>query len=333
MLVVLACLLAVISVLVVYVRNEALDTDTYVEHGGPAGQQPGDPDRGGHAGERPIGRARPTSTSRCKQALPPEGRLPGHADHRRSPERHLLRSPSKLVQSPTFQKLWVAANRALHKQVVAAAHRQRTGAFKTRTGPVTLDLSKVEAHGQEGSSTPRGSPSSTRSRLKGPNFVLFQSNQLVRLQGTVQFLNRLVVLLPILTLLLFAGAIVAGPKNRRRGVCTGRRLGLALSMALILVIVAVARNQYLSGLDPSRSKPANAAVIDTVTAGLLDTVRTMLILSALVAVVGLPRRERLGAAVVRQPVVAGVDDEWTGPRLRVGSPKAAAVEHARHRAC
>ena len=56
-------------------------------------------------------------------------------------------------------------------------------------------------------------------------------------------------------------------------------------MALILVIAAVARNQYLSSLAPSRSKPANAAVIDTVDAGLLDTVRTVLVLAALVALV------------------------------------------------
>jgi hypothetical protein len=54
-------------------------------------------------------------------------------------------------------------------------------------------------------------------------------------------------------------------------------------MALILVIVAVARNQYLSSLSPSRSRPANAAVIDTVSSSLRETVRIVLIVSALVA--------------------------------------------------
>ncbi len=67
-------------------------------------------------------------------------------------------------------------------------------------------------------------------------------------------------------------------------------------MALILVIVAVARNQYLSGLDPSRSKPANAAVIDTISAGLLDTVRTVLVLSALAALIAF----LVGNATVRR---------------------------------
>jgi hypothetical protein len=48
----------------------------------------------------------------------------------------------------------------------------------------------------------------------------------------------------------------------------------------------VARNQYLSSLDPSQSKAAASAVIDTVSALLLDTVRTVFVVAALVAIGG-----------------------------------------------
>ena len=55
--------------------------------------------------------------------------------------------------------------------------------------------------------------------------------------------------------------------------------------ASILVIASVARNQYLSSLSPSQSRPATEAVIDTVSASLLDTVRTTFIVAAVIAVV------------------------------------------------
>jgi hypothetical protein len=58
-------------------------------------------------------------------------------------------------------------------------------------------------------------------------------------------------------------------------------------MAVILVVMAVARNQYLSGLSPNQSVAANQAVIDTVTAALRQAVRIILIAGALIAIVAL----------------------------------------------
>ncbi len=56
-------------------------------------------------------------------------------------------------------------------------------------------------------------------------------------------------------------------------------------MALLLVAANVGRNQYLASLRPGQSKPANAAIIDTVDASLLDSVRTVLVVAAVVALV------------------------------------------------
>jgi len=61
--------------------------------------------------------------------------------------------------------------------------------------------------------------------------------------------------------------------------------GLAVSMAVLLIGANVGRNQYLASLLPGQSKNATAAVIDTVDASLLDSVRTLLILAAVVALV------------------------------------------------
>ena len=63
--------------------------------------------------------------------------------------------------------------------------------------------------------------------------MLFQSNDLVRIQKLVKFLDKLAVVLPIITLLCFAGVVVLA-RNRRRGLVRAA-VGLALSMAVILV--------------------------------------------------------------------------------------------------
>jgi hypothetical protein len=65
-------------------------------------------------------------------------------------------------------------------------------------------------------------------------------------------------------------------------------------------VVAVARNQYLSSLGPSRSRAANAAVIDTVTVALRDMTRTVLIVAAVIAAVAVIAGNRQFRAWLRR---------------------------------
>jgi hypothetical protein len=72
-------------------------------------------------------------------------------------------------------------------------------------------------------------------------------------------------------------------------------------MAAVLVVIAVARHQYLSGLSPNQSVAANQAVIDTVTAKLRLGLRIILGVSALIAVLALVAgNQRLRAWVSRR---------------------------------
>ena len=57
----------------------------------------------------------------------------------------------------------------------------------------------------------------------GAPFVLFQSDQLAKLQRWVRFLNHLALVLPIVSILLFAGAVLAGPGPADGAWCTPRR--------------------------------------------------------------------------------------------------------------
>ncbi len=82
--------------------------------------------------------------------------------------------------------------------------------------------------------------------------------------------------------------------------------GLALSMVVVLVAVSVGRNQYLSSLSATQSKPANAAVIDTVSAPLQDTVRTVAILAAVVGIIAL----LAGVPAIRRWVSSRRRPDW-----------------------
>jgi len=191
----------------------------------------------------------------------------------------------KVVQSKQFYTLWVAANRASHKQLVAVLTGSNEGSLSSKNGKVTIDLSQVEVQVKKKLDAKGITVFDKVPAVKGLNFVLFQSKDLTKIQKLTKLLNDLAIVLPIVTLLCFAGVVIL-TRNRRRGLVRAAA-GLALSMAVILVAMAVARNQYLSGLSPSQSLAANQATIATVTAGLRQAVRIILVVSALLAIAAL----------------------------------------------
>ena len=282
-LVVLACLLAVVSVLVVFARNQLLNTDSYVSTVAPLATDPAIQDQvATRVSEELI--ARTDLSQRVK------GALPAKAGFLVSPITAQVQKVTysvtlKLVQSAQFERLWIAANRASHQQLVNVLTGTQRGAISTRNGRITIDLGQVELQAKKALDAQGITVFNKVPAVKGLNYVLFQSDSLVHVQKLVKFLNKLAVVLPIITLLFFAGAIVLA-RNRRRGLVRAAA-GLALSMALILILIAVARNQYLSGIKPPQSPAAQAAVIDIVTTNLRDAVRIILIVAALVAIIAI----------------------------------------------
>jgi len=282
-LIVLACILAVVSIFVVFARNELLNTDAYVRTVAPLASDPAIQAAVAHqVSERLI--THTDVQQQVKEALPPR------AGFLAAPITNGLKSATeqvtlKLVQSQKFETLWIAANRASHKQLVALLTGAQGGTLTSSNGRVTIDLSQVEVQAKKALDGRGITVFNKVPAVKGLNFVLFQSDQLARFQRLTRFLNHLSLVLPIVTLLCFAGGVVLA-RDRRRGLVRAA-VGLALSMAVVLVVASVARNQYLSSLDPSHSKAANAATIDAVSALLLDTVRTVLVVAALIAIGGL----------------------------------------------
>jgi hypothetical protein len=282
LLVVLACILAVVSVFVVFVRNELLSTDAYVSTVAPLADDPAIQSAvANRVSQRLIERT--NVNQQVKQALPAKAGFlatPITTGLQNVTEQITL----KLVQSPHFHTLWIAANRSAHKQLVALLTGSQQGALQSSNGQVTLDLSQVESQAKKALDAKGITVFDKVKSVNGPQLVLFRSTQVARAQRLTRFLNHLALVLPIVTLLCFAGSVLLN-RDRRRGLVRAAT-GLALSMALVLVMASVARNQYLSSLDPSQSKSAAAAVIDAVSALLLDSVRTLAIVAAVVAIVG-----------------------------------------------
>jgi len=280
-LIVLACLLAVLSVIVVYARDELLNTDTFVATVAPLAKD--------HSIQTVIATkvsenlvARTDVDQRIKNALPEK------AGFLADPITGAVRTATyditlKLVQSSQFQVLWEQALRRSHEQLDNLLLGQKVGALQATNGEVTVDLSQVENAAKKALTAHGLSVFNKIPNYTGAPYVLFQSDQLAKLQRWIRFLNHLAFVLPIVSVLLLAAAVLLA-RDRRRGLVHAAS-GLAVSMALLLVATNVGRNQYLSSLRPSQSKPANAVVIDTVDAALLDTVRTVLIIAAVVAIV------------------------------------------------
>jgi hypothetical protein len=280
-LLVLACLLAVTSVVVVYARNQLLNTDTFVSTLAPLASEP--------AVQTAVATrvsdslvAQTDLEQQVKNALPPR------ADFLASPITSTVKSAAytitlKLVQSSQFQTLWEQALRQSHQQLDNLLTGQKVGALSAANGQVTVDLTQVETKAKQALAARGLSVFDKVPQYTGKPYVLFESKQLLKVQRWVKFLNRLALVLPIVSLLLFAVSVVLA-RDRRRGLVHAAS-GLAVSMAVLLVAANVGRNQYLASLLPGQSKDATAAVIDTVDASLLDSVRTLLVLAAVVAVI------------------------------------------------
>ena len=170
----------------------------------------------------------------------------------------------KVIQSPAFEKLWISANRVAHKQVVALLTGDNSGALTADRGKVSLDLGNRAAKVKQALDKQGITIFDKVPTVNGPSFVLFQSDQLVKTQGLIRWLDRLSYLLPVLAVICYAGGIALN-ENRRRGLVRSA-FGLVVAMGVLLVGVSIGRNEYLNALGPSVPRAAAANAYDAVTA-------------------------------------------------------------------
>jgi hypothetical protein len=291
LLIVVACVLAPLSVVAVWTRNQVTDTDRYVATVSPLASDPAIQAAIADQITAQVFRYIDVQglTTQAVQALAAQGLRPELADRLQAfavPIANGVQSftrgqVAKVVESDAFADAWVQANRVAHQQLVAALTGEGGGAVTVENDTVSLNLAAfiqtVKARLVEA-----GFSVAARIPEVQASFVLFQSQDITRARSAFQLLNTLGVWLPILALVLLAIGVYVAADHRRALV--GAALGVAAGMVVLALGLAVFRSVYLDAV-PATMLPHDAAAVlyDTIVRFLRLGLRTILVLALVVA--------------------------------------------------
>jgi hypothetical protein len=295
LMIVVACVLAPLSVVAIWTRNQVTDTDRYVATVTPLASDP--------AIQQAITdqitaqvftyidiQALTTQVVDALSAraegrgLPPQaaGALQGLAGPVANGVQGFVRTQvERVVQSQAFEDAWIQANRVAHDALVKALTGEGGGAVTVEGDTVSLNLAPfIETVKQR--LVAQGFTLAERIPQVDKSFVLFQSEDITRARSAFNLLNTLGVWLPVLAIvLLVLGVYVA--KDHRRAL-VGAALGVAVSMVVLALALTVFRSIYLDAV-PATVLPHDAAAVlyDTIVRFLRLGLRTVLVLGLVVA--------------------------------------------------
>jgi hypothetical protein len=281
LLVVLVCALAPLSVLAIWLHDTVLDTDQYVATVAPLAHDPAVQE----AIATRVTNSLVASTdldARLADALPPKASFAAPAVAN-AIERVVHDIALRFVQSDQFATLWEQANRRAHTQVVAVLQGKGVGNIETKNGQVVVHLGpavdKVRAALEKvGIDVFSG----VEGERVNNQVVLLDSDQLSKAQDAVDVFDKLAIALPILTIALFAIAVLLSGNRRRTILRTG--MGLALAAALLLTLFNVGRSVYLDALGPDVNHEAAANIYDQLLEFLRNSLRAVFVLGVIVAI-------------------------------------------------
>jgi hypothetical protein len=261
----LACLLAPVSVVAVWAKGQVFDTDRYVETVAPLAEDPA---------VQAMVTTRITNeifsrvdveglTSDAIGAL--QSRLPDDIGQNLQALSGVMANGiqnavrgqiGNIVASQQFADAWAEANRAAHDELVATLSGQ-SSALKIQGTTVSVQLATfVSAVKQR--LEDRGFGLAARIPTINASFVILRSSDLPRLQRGFDALNTLGLWLPFVTLALLALGVYLAREHRLALVGAG--LGVAASMLLVGIGLAIARLAYLDAI-PASVMPQNAAAV------------------------------------------------------------------------
>jgi hypothetical protein len=291
LLIVLACLLAPLSVVAVWARNQVTNTDRYVATVAPLAEDP--------AIQTAIADQITAQvftyidvrglTNEVVDALATRGLPPRLADQLQAltvpiasgVEGFTRTQVGKVVQSQAFADAWVQANRVAHDELVKALTGEGGGAITVEDNRVSVNMAPfIQTVKQQ--LTAAGFTLAARIPEVNASFTLFQSDSITRARSAFNLLNTLGVWLPVIVLILIVLGVYVARDHRRALVGAG--LGVALGMLVLALGLAIFRSIYLNGV-PADVLPHDAAAVlyDTIVRFLRAGLRTVLVLGLVVA--------------------------------------------------
>jgi hypothetical protein len=237
---------------------------------------------------------------------------------------------AKVVASPAAARIWTQTNRTAHAEVVKVLSGQGNGAIKVANGNVTLGLAPFINNVKQNLSA-HGLTVVQKIPPINPTFTLFSSKYLVKAQTGYRLINDLKVALPLLALALLAVGIYIARGHRRALIGAG--LGLAGSMLVLAIAIAIGRAIYLNSVPPA-TLPADAAaaLFDTFIRFIKDGLRVLLILGLVVAAGGFFMGSSVTAVRTRSALKSGLNWIRSGGEragLSTGPVGAWTYEHRR----
>ncbi len=280
-LVVIVCVLAPVSLLAVWTRNTLLNTDQYVDTVGPLAQDSAIQDAVANQVVQTL-QTNVDLEGQIKDALPEKAAFvaPFVA---KGIENFARDATLRLMESDRFQQLWDDANRLAHTQVVAVLTGEGGDRVSTKNGEVVVRLGPVvETVRKELSKLGVDVFSDSGGERVNNQLVLFQSEDLTKVQGGVSLLDDVALWLPILLVVLLAIAIAVSPNRRRTILRTG--IWIAVGMALVLVLFNVGRTFYLDAVTNGANRDAAEAAYNQILEFLRLSARTAFAVGVVVAI-------------------------------------------------
>ncbi len=264
-LIVLSCVFIPLSIFTIWLHNTLLNTASYVETIAPLSTNP---DIASSLANKITNKLfqKVNVEARVNDALPDNGKFLAAPLTDRL-ETFTQNSITKLIESPAFNKIWVGINRVAHQQIVNLLTGKRPALTVNQQGQVVLDLTpvidKVKTRLNQQGITVFNDATFNPSDLQ---FTLFQSQQLAKAQNFVNLLNQLIIVIPVLTLIFIAGAILLA-KDRLLAI---KQLGKGTIIAVVvfLFFYLVARSLYIDS-PHNLSTAAATAFFDIITRFLL----------------------------------------------------------------
>lgn len=290
LLIVLACILAPLSVLSVWADDFVVNTDRYVATVGPLAS---DPAVQGAVTDQVTTLITqqvdlPSLVNTVAGVLPGTG-LGANAktalDALSGPivsgiTGFIHSAVAKVVASPAFATVWTQVNRTAHASVVKALTGQGGGAVQLSGNNVTIDLAPVIAQVKD-QLVSSGFGLAANIPTVHTNFTVLSSDKVPVVKTGFHLLQLAGNWLPIVTVLIAAAGVLLA--MRRRNALTGAAIGIAVSMVILTIALDVGRTVALNQLPANVSEPAAVAVIDAVLNFLRSTIRTVGVLAVVVA--------------------------------------------------
>jgi hypothetical protein len=290
LLIVVACLLAPLSVVAVWTKNQVTNTDRYVRTMAPLASDPAIQNALANRITAAVFANIDVKalTNQAIDVLARQGLPPARVAQLRSLEVPVANGVesfthsqvAKITSSAAFANAWVQVNRQAHAALVEAMTGKGGGAVTIKNDTVTLDLGPL-IHTVKQQLTASGFNLAAKIPETNATFVLYKSPAITRAQSGFNLLNKVGIWLPIIVLALIAlGVYVA--KGHRRALL-GASLGVAAGMIVLALGLAIFRSVYLNALPTNVSHDAAAVLYDTLVAYLRLGLRAVLVLALVVA--------------------------------------------------